>query len=186
MDANSQKDFSITVSTVVPELDVGQQQQLANLNAQLVRQNAQMLQYLANKDRNNAINTQQAIAQTNIQIAQTKAKLFKPKELSKDYDLRAAENIKVRSKFPPTEYDDKGNLKRWTAKELKALKGNSKLPGYPAEYDALRPGQLVQTYLAKVSKEKTPKGLKTEEPMEGTRPEVVMIVIVQEAQMPPR
>jgi len=186
MDANSQKDFTLTVTVYVKEPDLGQQQALINLNNQLRNQIAQLMQYIANKDRNNAINTQNAIAQTRVQIAQTQAKLFKNKEISQDYELRAADNVKVRSDFPPTEYDDKGNLKRWTAKELKALKGNSKLPGYPAEYDALRPGQGIKVYLAKALPNKGPKGLKTEDPVETMRPEAVMIQIVQEAQAPQR
>jgi hypothetical protein len=182
MDANSQKDFTLTVTAYLKEPDVGQQQALVNLNNQLRSQIAQLMQYIVNKDRNNAINTQNAIAQTRVQIAQTQGKLFKTKEVSQDYELRAADTVKVRANFPPVEYDDKGNLKRWTAKELKALKGNSKLPGYPAEYDALRPGQGIQVYLAKALPNKGPKGLKVEEPAETKRAEVVMILIVKEAQ----
>jgi hypothetical protein len=182
MDANSQKDFTLTIYGKEP--DPGQQQQLVNLQNQLARQIAQLNQYILNKDRNNAFATQQAIGQTRLQIAQTQTKLFRTKEI--DIELRASDNVKVRSNFPPTEYDDKGNLKRWTAKELKALKGKSKLPGYPAEYDALRPGQGIQVYLAKALPKKGAKGLKTEDPVETMRPEVVMILIVQEAQMPPR
>jgi hypothetical protein len=186
MEANSQKDFTLTVTIYLKEPDPGQQQNLINLNNQLRNQIAQLNQYILNKDRNNAIATQNAIAQTRVQIAQTQNLLFRKKEVSQDFELRAADTVKVRSNFPPVEYDDKGNLKRWTAKELKALKGNSKLPGYPAEYDALRPGQGIQVYLAKALPTKSPKGLKTEEPMETMRPDVVMILIVQEAQMPPR
>lgn len=187
MDANSQKDFTLKVTVYVKEPDIGQQQALVNLNNQLRNQNVQYAQQIANKDRNGAINTLNAIAQTKLQIAQTQMKLFRNKELSQDYELRAADNIKVRASFPPTEYDDKGNLKRWTAKELQALKGKSKLPGYPAEYDALRPGQGIQVYLAKALAPKRPKGLKTDDgDVEVMRPEVVMIVIVKEAATPNR
>jgi hypothetical protein len=182
MEANSQKDFTLTVYGKEP--DPAQQQELVRLTNQLAVQQAQLRQYLLSKDVNSARQRQLDIIATNNAIAQTKLKLFRTKEI--DVELRAADNVKVRSNFPPVEYDDKGNLKRWTAKELKALKGNSKLPGYPAEYDALRPGQGIQVYLAKALPKTAPKGLKTEEPKETMRPEVVMILIVQEAQMPPR
>jgi len=179
MDANSQKDFTLTVYGKEP--DPGQQQALLQQQQSLARLQFQLQ---TTKDRNTFLSLQQQIAQTLTQIAQTKTKLFRTKEF--DYELRAADNVKVRSNFPPTEYDDKGNLKRWTAKELKALKGHSKLPGYPAEYDALRPGQGIQVYLAKALPNKGPKGLKTDDAVETMRPEVVMILIVQEAQAPQR
>jgi hypothetical protein len=179
MDANSQKDFTLTVYGKEP--DPGQQQNLFNQQQSLARLQFQLQ---TTRDRNTFISLQMQIAQTLSQIAQTKSKLFRTKEF--DYELRAADNVKVRSNNPPVEYDDKGNLKRWTSKELKALKGHSKLPGYPAEYDALRPGQGIQVYLAKSLANKGPKGLKTEDPPETKRPEVVMILILQEAPMPPR
>jgi hypothetical protein len=180
MDANSQKDFTLTVYGKEP--DPGQQQALLQQQQSLARLNFQLQ---TTRDRNTFISLQMQIAQTRQQIAQTQTKLFRTKEI--DVDLRAADNIKVRANFPPTEYDDKGNLKRWTAKELKALKGKSKLPGYPAEYDALRPGQGIQVYLAKALPKGQPKGLKAgDDPVETKRPEVVMIVIMQEAQQAPR
>jgi hypothetical protein len=182
MDANSQKDFTLTIYGKEP--DPAQQNELVRLTNQLAVQQAQLRQYLLSKDFNSARQRQLDIINTNNAIAQTKLKLFRTKEI--DVELRAADNVKVRSEFLPTEYDDKGNLKKWTEKEKKALKGNSKLPGYPAEYDALRPGQGVKIYLAKALSKAAPKGLKTEEPMETMRPEVVMIHIVQEAQAPQR
>jgi hypothetical protein len=76
-------------------------------------------------------------------------------------------------------------MKRWTSKELLALKKGSKLPGYPAEYDILKPGQLVAVYLAKAlpAPKGKAKGLKVDDPVDvpGNRPEVLMIVVMQDS-----
>jgi len=42
-----------------------------------------------------------------------------------------------------------GQRKKRTQKELAALKANSKLPGYPADFDLLKTGQWVELYMAK-------------------------------------
>ncbi|MCI0379329.1 MAG: hypothetical protein L0215_17100 [Gemmataceae bacterium] len=115
-------------------------------------------------------------------------------------DLRAGDGCKVRSNFLPQEFDDKGNPKIWTKKDIDALRKKSgKLPGFPADFDQLRQGQIVTVYLAKQEKkekEKSATGEKgkgaekakkkmPEEDMElQTRQECVMILIVREA--PPR
>ena len=91
----------------------------------------------------------------------------------------------MRAQHPPTEYDDKGKVKVWTQKELRELKGNSKLPGYPSDFDRLVTGQIVTVYLPKPSKaapkstDKTDKSAKSKAPAFDTsaKPEVVMIVI---------
>jgi hypothetical protein len=104
----------------------------------------------------------------------------------KTVEVRAAENMKVRTNYPPVQFDDQGNLKRWTNKELIALRGKSKWPGtYPGEVDILKVGQVVEVYLAKPPA--PPKGsgpkrkadLEAELP-EGVKPEAVLIVVLQE------
>ena len=118
---------------------------------------------------------------------------------TKIVDLRAADNVKVRTMNPPFEYDDKGNVKRWTAKDLAALKGKSKLPGYPSEIDQLKVGQSVQLFFAKappVTKGSVASAAKQKKKINEDDPEpapmgptagwqeVVMIVILQDP--PPR
>jgi hypothetical protein len=66
----------------------------------------------------------------------------------KDVRLQASDATKIRILQPATEYDEKGNLKKWTKKELDALRGNTEMPGYPAEFDSLRPGQYLNVFLA--------------------------------------
>jgi hypothetical protein len=69
-----------------------------------------------------------------------------------EVDVRTAANMKVRTMFLPVEYDAKGNMKRWSSKEIAALKGTSKLPGFPSQADAIRSGQIVDLYVAKEPK----------------------------------
>lgn len=183
IDANSQKDFTIELQLPDPMKiydfqfwNVQQKQSLAQHQVgiaqagDVVTRNQRVAAYQA------------ALAQYNVAAAQRQNNLTS----AKDFDVRAGNDIKVRSSYPPQEYDDKGNMKRWTAKELLALKKGSKLPGYPAEYDILKPGQLVAVYLAKAipaaGKGKA-KGLKIEDPVDAinTRPEVVMLVVMQDA-----
>jgi hypothetical protein len=56
----------------------------------------------------------------------------------------------VRLARPPEQFDDKGKVKRYTAKELKELKGpDPKLPGYQATFSDVREGQIVTVNLVK-------------------------------------
>jgi hypothetical protein len=102
-------------------------------------------------------------------------------------DMRATESCKVRMMYPPVQYDDAGNLKKWSKKELDTLKAGSKLPGYPSDFDMLKTGQIVEVYLAKQHgspkdkwqgpKQKKKKDEDPPDPMPEMRPEVVMIII---------
>jgi hypothetical protein len=67
------------------------------------------------------------------------------------------DEVKVRTKNPPIQYDDKGNKKKYTAKELKDLKGDSKLPGYTAEFGDLKTNQYVQITLVRKKSDKAAK-----------------------------
>ncbi|MGH7170150.1 MAG: hypothetical protein ACRELF_01360 [Gemmataceae bacterium] len=64
-------------------------------------------------------------------------------------DWHSIDDVKVRMVQPPPAFDDKGNPKRYTRKELRELKGDPKLPGYPAEFSDLKPGQYVQVTLVR-------------------------------------
>jgi hypothetical protein len=106
----------------------------------------------------------------------------------KPFEVRAAEKCKVRTMFLPLEYDDTGKIKKRTRQELAELKGKSKLPGYPADFDLLKIGQYVELYLAKpaaapkgsapAAKNKNKKKKDEDDPdVPIAVPEVVMIVI---------
>jgi len=77
-----------------------------------------------------------------------------------EVDVRTAASLKVRTMFLPVEYDAKGNMKRWSSKEIAALKGTSKLPGFPSQADAIRSGQIVELYVTKEAKKTASKDAK--------------------------
>jgi len=129
----------------------------------------------------------QQMANYQIQLAQKQAnETTSPKTVS----VKAAEGMKVRLMFPPLQFDDQGNIKRYTAKQLAALRGKSKWPGYyPGETDMLKAGQVVDVYISKASmpapvKTKGPRkkgDLEAEVAAAPNKPEAVLIVVIQEA-----
>jgi hypothetical protein len=176
MKPDSSRDFTIEVPMPDPA-------QLANLAAWEAQQ------MFSIRQSPNPQTYAQRMQQYQLQLAQKQARgegySLKP------VDVRAKDDCKVRILYPPVEYDDAGKLKKWTSKELAALKGKSKLPGYESSYDTLKVGQFVDVYLAKQHggpKDKWPakgqqKKKKTDddEPMAPPPPpEVVMIVIKAE------
>jgi hypothetical protein len=84
-------------------------------------------------------------------LMQSQKDLFRVKSVDKDIELDLAEGVKVRSRQPVRQFDDKGNIKRYTPQELKELRGDGSLPGYAAELSDLQPGQTV---LVKVARRK--------------------------------
>src|SRR5205807_7886954 len=93
----------------------------------------------------------------------------------------------------------KGNVKKYTAKELQELRGKEGLPGFTGDQDAIRSGQIVKVYLAnkqlpmnqpakmkaaakgaanKAAKKKTEDD--DEDEVRSTRPEAVMILVLRD------
>jgi hypothetical protein len=62
-------------------------------------------------------------------------------------EVSAADNVKVRMAQPPIEFDAKGNPKKYSAKELKDLKGPGNLWGFPGDFDSLKAEQIVRVFL---------------------------------------
>jgi len=124
------------------------QQQLAQ---QLLQANAQKdvnarAQALFNYNRDLA-NYKLDVSKFQVELSKKRAtEVFTPKNL----EVRGGENAKVRSMLPPVEFDDAGNLKKFTKKELEERKDKSGLPGlYPGDFDLLKSGQYVEIYLVK-------------------------------------
>jgi hypothetical protein len=145
VDGNSQKDFTLHISQKVREPDYGAIQQYAQQQQQLQQQQVRMAMARSIQDRQNAMNQ---YANTMNQLQQTQMRLYRVKDVNIDVQLRYAENMKVRLYQPPVDYDEKGNLKKYTNKELQELRGKENLPGYTAELDALRTGQTVKVFLS--------------------------------------
>ena len=72
-----------------------------------------------------------------------------------DVKVMTIDDVKIRTKNPPVAYDDKGNKKKYSAKELKELKGDDpKLPGYTAEFNDLKQNQVVEVSLVRKKSDK--------------------------------
>ncbi len=102
---------------------------------------------------------------------------------TKDIEVQATDDVKVRLLTPPVEFDDKGRPKKYTSKELAKLRGpDHSLPGYTAEFDNLKPGQVVKVYLAK--KKEAPKAsgkkAKDDDEVSDKRLQARMVVVVAE------
>ena len=100
----------------------------------------------------NLVQRQQQLVQLmrdaqNLQSKQ--ANLFRVKEVKSKVDLQLYDEVKVRTLTAPINYDDKGNIKQYTAAELKELRGKDGLPGFTAEKDTLRQGQTVLVVVAR-------------------------------------
>jgi hypothetical protein len=161
------QNFTVQVTTVIPD----PQRVQDNTN----HYNRRMIEI--SRIRNPA-ERQRHLLQLQAEMQQRQANAGK--KVTKDIDLQADENLIVRVTNPPTEYDDKGNPKKHTKKELEALKGPDKrLPGYTAEREQLRKGQVVKVYPAKQKQTRTKAAAKTEDDdVVAERPKVVMIMIL--------
>jgi hypothetical protein len=93
----------------------------------------------------------------------------------KDFDLESGAEAEVRRQDPPVQYDDKGQVKKYTPKELQELKGDAKLPGYQADWTDLKPGQSVKVTLVK------PKGKDKDNKKGDARPQASLILVIKDA-----
>jgi hypothetical protein len=102
-----------------------------------------------------------------------------------EIEFQASEKVKVRTMLLPEQFDEKGNLKKYSKKELAELKGSdAALPGYLSGLDKLEPGQKVRVVLgpaprpaAAADKDKEA----DENPAAEKRTQVKMLVIVGES-----
>lgn len=77
------------------------------------------------------------------------AELLSVEEQEVTLTLPTAEDLTTRVLEPPPAFDDKGKYRRYTAKELKELKGPGNLPGYHADPADIQNDQTVRVYLAR-------------------------------------
>jgi hypothetical protein len=84
------------------------------------------------------------------EIQQNQAKLYKFKQVDQKFTLVVADNAAVRQMELPTKFDDKGFPVKLTAEEKRELKGNNpRLPGYKADFDAIKADDMVQVTLSR-------------------------------------
>jgi len=102
------------------------------------------------------------------EVAQAQAELYNIEEQEIDVPLQLVDDVKVRVLKPPTRFDDKGRVKKYTAKELKELKGTENLPGYPSALAAVKAEQIVEVSVAR----------KKGKPKDGEEPKLLATKIV--------
>jgi hypothetical protein len=156
--------LEVTIAYQVPNL--GAMQNLANIRVQMAQA----------RDINTIRNLQ-------VQMIQAQAQMYQPRSEKHNVDVEATDEVKVRLKDPPVTFDDKGNPKKYSPKELKELKGDTKLPGYAGDFDSLHQDQIVQVQLSK-TKETPKKGGKDNKDAdllnESSKPVATMIMILAE------
>jgi hypothetical protein len=166
----------LTLRVTVPTLEANPQEQ-----ANLVRQQQEVLlrQQVILRLRNPVQRQQQMaqLLQSAQRLMQTQQNLFRVKRTQVDVPLQLGDDVKVRSLTPPRAFDDKGNVKRYTAKELKELRGPGDLPGFAADRDHLEEGQTV---LVKVSIKKLKDKPANKLTVTEDKPIVTLVLIVSE------
>jgi hypothetical protein len=111
----------------------------------------------------------QEIQRVQIEVVKARADLVTFEDHEINVDLPLADETVVRTLVLPAAYDDKGLPRRYTAAELKELKGPARLPGYKAEREDLKANQVVRVTI-KVKR--------------GSPPWVALIVILGEVPEP--
>lgn len=79
----------------------------------------------------------------------------KVKEEHKDVVLTTGEDMDVRLKTPPLDYDENGKRKKYTDQELKELKGPNHEWGYSGDPTQLKTGQSLKAYIGKKKMDKS-------------------------------
>jgi hypothetical protein len=148
---------SLTLHVQYQEIqpDVGAQIRDAKISASLQRQLAGLQRNLiaAQKIRNpaqRAARIQRILASAEARSAMAAAGAAAPFKIiykQKDIDVSLAQEVVVRVKDPPAEFDDKGDLKKYTPEELKKLKGPGNYWGYPSDVDSVTTGQVVRVFV---------------------------------------
>jgi hypothetical protein len=91
----------------------------------------------------------QRVQEVQAALLANQANLVRVEETTLDATLQATDDVKVRlAKLPPV-FDDKGNPRKYTAQELKDLKGPGNLVGYTASFSDLKEGQIVRVSVAR-------------------------------------
>lgn len=139
----SESEFTIRVTLRVVEPNVQAQVDLLKKQQQLVQRQVEIM-----RNRNPAQRQQQMI-QLLRDAQQVPQNLFTVKEVQQDVRAAPADDMKVRLLQPPDAFDDKGNVKKYTLKELKELKGPDNLPGFTGTMEDLKTNQTVLVYLAR-------------------------------------
>jgi hypothetical protein len=163
----SKKIIRLRVTYEVGKINQGEANALAQAQANLLKA----------KNLQERINAQ-------VEIAKHEANLITYEKKHQDVELHTAEDFKVRLPNPPVQFDEKGQVKKLTPKELKDLKGDSKLAGFPGEFSDLHNDQLVSVTLIKKKDAPRPKPAKGKDTdvdlLADHLPQVSVVLVISE------
>jgi hypothetical protein len=100
-----------------------------------------------------------------------------------EVEFQTTEKVKVRTMVLPDQFDEKGNLKKYTSKMLAELRGKDSqgLPGYESSLDKLEAGQRVSVQLVAAPARAAKAKDKEDAGQAEKRMQVRLIVILAEA-----
>ncbi len=174
----SNREFTIELQ----EIDPKKVYDFNNWKAQRTTQLAQQ-QFNANRETNiqsraqQLANYQRDYANFQIELAKRSNNLTSPKAM----EVRAHEDAKIRTAYLPVRFDDQGFQKKWTEKEKREFRGDTTIPGYPADFDVIKSGQFIDIYMAKkpAAPKDAPKKKKADDdPLEMKTAEFILIVVI--------
>lgn len=83
---------------------------------------------------------------------------YQVKNIRRDIEFQVSEKVKIRSLLNPEEFDEKGNIKKLSSRDIAKLRGkDSHLPGFESSLDKLEAGQTVRVLLRPTPNKLTPK-----------------------------
>jgi hypothetical protein len=107
---------------------------------------------------------------------------------TKEYELEMEDKVEIRKLFLPFEYDDAGNVRKYSEKEKKALRGDdAKKPGYIAKIEEATKGTGAKLTLTPVppkkKKDAKDKDAKDDDEQAGiiARPTIRRVLLTKEA-----
>jgi hypothetical protein len=143
-------EFTIQVHLQIPEPNPDAQRQLLQHQQSLAQHQASLARAKTAQERQNALNQ---IAQTQINIQKAQATLVKFKDVNLDVKLKEKDGFRVRNYTPITEIDEAtGEFKKPTKEQKDEAKGPEGYPGYKADKQILKVGQVVKAYIHKDTK----------------------------------
>jgi hypothetical protein len=199
----------VTAGTMTFTIEWSHWEPNKNAKAAKLNQKAQQLQQQLLREYDqimlakNPVQRQQALMKFQVHLQQLQAtganvqNMFHIVKSSKDFDLEVMENVKVARATLPTEYDDEGEVKKYTEAELKKMKSADVPGGYTAAPEDLRVGQTVKLFLSPPKKQDSKKSDngdadKSDEAKskltpgstDVARPQVRMVLIQEESTTP--
>jgi hypothetical protein len=141
------KKNSLTIQVTITKPDPAAQSRIQQLNAELAA---------AGRIPNPAARARRV---SDLQ-SQINSQASRVKQEHKDITLTLGEDLDVRLKTPPVEYDENSKKKKHSTEELKELKGPGNEWGYPGDPTQLASGQSIKVYVGRKkidkSKDKDP------------------------------